>query len=50
MRMITNILTQAFENKCMVKTYLIHELLFFFFQDDYVASSRAPGVIIWFEG
>ena len=33
----------------MVKIYLIHKLLFFSFQDESVASSRTPGVIISFK-
>ena len=49
MRMITKVLTQAFGNKRMVKIDLIHKLLFFSFQDESVASSRTPGVIISFK-
>ena len=49
MRMITKVLTQAFGNKRMVKINLIHKLIFFSFQDESVASSRSPGVIISFK-
>ena len=49
MRMITKVLTQAFGNKRMVKINLIHKLNFFSFQDESVASSRSPGVIISFK-